>query len=138
MLQQAAGCFGGDAPSPRRTAQDVAQSDFVRRSRPGTKLAQLGPAVDNAGSLILNRPIAEVATPQVQGNDCLGGPSGLFQRAGAVQQESADFRIGVKMGEPIHILEDPRTEEWARGLRVDAAFSPPGFLKLHTQVYSPF
>src|SRR5260370_37738046 len=42
------------------------------------------------------------------------------------------------MGEPIHILEDQRTEEEARGLEVDAVFSPPGFFNLQAPVYSAF
>src|SRR5260370_814785 len=42
------------------------------------------------------------------------------------------------MGEAIHILEDQRTEDKARGLEVDAVFSPPGYFNLQAPVYSAF
>jgi len=52
-------------PGLQDARQYVAQSDLVRRSRPGTKLARFGPAVDNAAGLILNRQRAELGAPPI-------------------------------------------------------------------------
>ena len=73
-----AGGFGRDAAPSLRTRQNVAERDLVRGARPWTKLAQFSPAVDNAGVLVLNRPMAEPALVEV--DDRLGDASGLLHR----------------------------------------------------------
>src|ERR1700722_18949128 len=97
--------------SPRWAPQDIAESNFVGGAIPWAKFTELGPAMNYAALLILNRPVSKAGAHEMEADNRLGLTRGPFQFARAVPHEFAHFGIAQKIGQPVRILRDERAQE---------------------------